>query len=394
MNLLRKITLIIVVLVVFAASVLITILPSLYENELNKVLPSSGAPSNQALELHKTLDVCDLHADSLLWDRNLNKKTVRGHVDIPRLIEGNVAIQTFSIVTKVPKGLNIHSNDANSDEVTLLAMIQIWPVDTWIGLKPRLLYQANKLHKFARGSKGKFSVIESVKDLESYLQSRKSNPEQTAGILAVEGSHALEGNLDNIDLFFDNGIRMMAPTHFFDNELGGSAHGIKKNGLTEFGKNCIKKMQEKSIIVDLAHASHAVIRDVLKISKKPVLVSHTGVKGTCNNQRNLTDAEIRGVASTGGLIGIGYWSTAVCGSDVPSIAKAIKYTAKIAGVEHVALGSDFDGAVTVPFDTSKLVLVTDALLKQGFNEKEIRLIMGENYINLLRKELPSEPKQE
>ena len=95
------------------------------------------------------------------------------------------------------------------------------------------------------------------------------------------------------------------------------------------------------------------------------MISHTGVKGTCNNNRNLSDDELRAVARTGGVIGIGYWETATCGSDAAAIARAIRYAANVVGVEHVGLGSDFDGATIEPFDTTGLVKITEALLAQG-----------------------------
>jgi microsomal dipeptidase-like Zn-dependent dipeptidase len=150
----------------------------------------------------------------------------------------------------------------------------------------------------------------------------------------------------------------------------------------------IKRMQAKSMIVDLAHASPATIRDVLAISTRPVVVSHTGVKGTCDNTRNLSDDELRGVAKTGGVIGIGYWEQATCGRDARAIAKAIRYTANLVGVEHVGLGSDFDGSVAAPFDTTGLVLITEALIEQGFTDEEIRLIMGGNALRVLQDGLP------
>jgi microsomal dipeptidase-like Zn-dependent dipeptidase len=142
------------------------------------------------------------------------------------------------------------------------------------------------------------------------------------------------------------------------------------------------------MLLDLAHASPAVIQDTLAISAAPLVVSHTGVKGTCDNTRNLTDEQLRGIAGTGGVIGIGYWETAVCGRDARSIARAVRYTADLVGVEHVALGSDFDGAVTTPFDASGLAQITDALIEQGFGEEEIRMIMGGNVVRLLTQTLP------
>jgi microsomal dipeptidase-like Zn-dependent dipeptidase len=182
---------------------------------------------------------------------------------------------------------------------------------------------------------------------------------------------------------------MMAPTHFFDNEMGGSAHGIEKGGLTAKGREMIRRMEERRMIVDLAHASARTIDDVLALATKPVVVSHTGVRGTCDNARNLDDGQLRRIAQTGGIIGIGYWDTAVCGTDAGAIARAIRHTANVVGVEHVALGSDFDGAVSTPFDTTGLVQLTDALLAQGFTDDEVEKIMGGNVVRLLLENLPS-----
>src|SRR5205823_1747437 len=182
---------------------------------------------------------------------------------------------------------------------------------------------------------------------------------------------ALDGDLANLDALFDAGFRMMSPTHFFDNEVGGSAHGLNKGGLTEMGREMIRRMEAKHMIVDLAHASPKVIDDVLAMATKPVVVSHSGVKGTCDNTRNLNDTQMARIAQTGGVIGIGYWETAVCGRDVRAIARAIRYAVNLVGIEHVGLGSDFDGAIGAIFDTTGLSTLTEALLADGFSEGEI-----------------------
>ncbi len=341
-----------------------------------------------AKRLHSSLTVVDLHADSLLWNRDLLKRNERGHVDVPRLIEGNVAVQVFTIVTKVPEDMNIGSNSGDSDKITSLSIVQGWPPSTWRSLSQRTLFQADKLRDFARRSDGKLTVVESVSDLDNYLSRREREHDITAGILGIEGAHALEGDLKNIDVFYDRGIRLIAPVHFFDNNIGGSAHGKKRGGLTPLGIKMIEKMQKKGMIVDLAHASPAVFRDAIRISTRPIVVSHTGVKGTCNNNRNLSDDQLRGVARTGGVIGIGYWKTAVGGRDVGAIVRAIKYATRVAGVDHVSLGSDFDGAVTTPFDASQLSLVTEALQKAGFTDEEIAKIMGGNALRVFKEVLP------
>jgi microsomal dipeptidase-like Zn-dependent dipeptidase len=210
----------------------------------------------------------------------------------------------------------------------------------------------------------------------------------TAGFLGIEGAQVLEGDVANVDVMFNAGFRMMAPTHFFDNDIGGSAHGVEKGGLTEKGSAMIRRMESLGMIVDVAHASPRTIDDVLAIATRPVVVSHTGVKGTCDNSRNLSDDHIRALARTGGVIGIGYWDTATCGTDARAIARAMRHVASLVGARHIGLGSDYDGAVTAPFDTSQLVRITDALLLEGFNDQEIEMIMGGNMLRLLKENLP------
>jgi microsomal dipeptidase-like Zn-dependent dipeptidase len=147
-------------------------------------------------------------------------------------------------------------------------------------------------------------------------------------------------------------------------------------------------MERRGIIVDLAHSSGATIREVLAIAQRPPIVSHTGLKGTCDNARNLSDDQLRSVARAGGLVGIGDWPTAVCGDTPAAVARAIRYAVGVVGDEHVALGSDFDGAVTTPFDASRIDALTEAMLDAGLPETSVRRVLGENAVALLRKLLP------
>ena len=385
----KKILIVLLVILLAGLGVLFFIVPGQVERDMNVTLnrPPYRA-SSQAQELHRELLIADLHADSLLWDRDLNVRGERGHVDVPRLIEGNVALQAFTVVTKTPRGMNIESNDGSTDNITLLAVAERWPVASWGSLKERALYQARKLHDVAAQSNGKLVIVKSSADLAAYLERRKGEPEITAGFLGIEGAHALEGDVNNVDLLFDAGFRMMAPTHFFDTEMGGSAHGVAKGGLTDKGREMVRRMEARRMIVDLAHASPQTIEDVLAMATRPVVVSHSGVKGTCDNTRNLSDEQLKAIAGTGGVIGIGYWDTATCGRDAGAIARAVRYAADLVGVRHVGLGSDYDGAITAPFDTTGLVLITEALLDEGFSRPEIEMIMGGNVIRLLKENLP------
>ncbi len=344
--------------------------------------------ATETSELHRRLIVADLHADSLLWDRDLLKENHWGHVDIPRLIKGNVALQAFSVVTKTPRGLNIERNSAASDNIRLLSFAQRWPPRTWTSLQQRALYQAEKLHDFAARSNGALVIIKSRAELEAYLAKRRTQSGVTAGWLTIEGAHALEGELANLDALYQAGFRMIAPTHLADSEIGASASGESQRGLTLIGEKWVAEMERRNMIIDLAHASPQTIDDVLRLAQRPVIVSHTGVKGACNNNRNLSDAQIKRIAQNGGLIGIGFWSNATCGTDIAAIVKSIRYAVKIAGIEQVALGSDWDGYVATPIDAAGIGAITAALQKASFDETPIRNIMGENVVRFLSRALP------
>jgi membrane dipeptidase len=377
-------------LLLVAAAAFTTAGPGMVERRFNGLFPGPlPSPSAHAVALHRRLVVADLHADPLLWGRDLRKRASRGHVDLPRLIEGNVAVQGFGVVTKTPRNLNLVRNDDRTDDVTLLALAQRWPPATWRSLKERALYQARRLQEMADGSEGRLAVLRTRADLELYLGRRAAGPaDRTAGFLGLEGGQSLEGDLANVDALFDAGYRMIGPVHFFDTEWGASAHGVSKGGLTEAGRGLVRRLEEKGMLLDLAHASPRTFADALAVARRPVMVSHTGVRGTCDSVRNLDDGQLRGIARTGGVIGIGYWDTAVCGRDVAAVVRAIRHAVAVAGADHVGLGSDFDGAVSVPFDTAALAVVTDGLLRSGMAEDDVAKVMGGNVVRVLSRTLP------
>ena len=185
---------------------------------------------------------------------------------------------------------------------------------------------------------------------------------------------------------------MIAPVHFFDTAFGGlrarrgqgrphrrrARAGARPRAS---GRCCSTSRTPRRRRID----------DALALARRPVVVSHTGVKGTCDNARNLSDAHLRGVARTGGVIGIGFWETAVCGTRTrDAIARAIRHA--VARGRHRARrasGSDFDGAVATPFDAAGLASLTEALLAEGFGDTDIARIMGANAIRVLEEALPA-----
>lgn len=376
-------------LVVTAALAAPSIVPGKVESGLNRVTTKGPwKASDEAEDLHRKFLVADLHADSLLWGRDLTQKASFGHVDFPRLREAGVGLQAMTLVTRAPKGQNIHATDPSApDDVTLLMAVSGRSPATWSSPKARALAQTRELETYVQRD-GKARIIRTRGELDAALRDRVADPELLALFVGVEGAHALDGELAAVDELFDAGIRMMAPTHFFDNAVGGSAHGLEKGGLTELGRAVIARQAELGMVVDLAHASTQTQIDVLGIVDKPVVVSHTGVRGTCDTERNLTDAQVRAIADNGGVIGIGFWKTASCGDDAAAVARAMRYVRDLVGIEHVALGSDFDGAVATPWDITGLPLVTEALIAEGFSETEIELALGSNTVRVLRANLP------
>lgn len=381
----RRWPLFVLLLLVVGGAAFFALAPGIIERGLNQI---DGKPlpqvSERAKALHKTLTIVDLHSDSLLWSRDFTDRAARGHMDLPRLSDGNVALQILSSVTKTPKNQNYDANGADSDNITGLAIAQLQPLRTWDSLLERSLWHAEKLDRFARADGRKLRTVMRANHIDAVLRVRSRGQKLVGAMLSIEGLQNLEGDIANLDKLYAAGFRMAGLTHFFDNDLAGSMHGLEKGGLTPLGRRVVERMEAKGMIVDIAHCSAACVADVLKMARRPVVSSHGGVQATCHVNRNLSDEQIRGVAATGGLIGIGYWDAAICDTSPASVARAMKHVRDLVGIEHVALGSDYDGATTVRFDTSQLVQVTQALIDAGFTADEIRAAMGGNAVRVLK----------
>jgi membrane dipeptidase len=357
----------------------------------NKVIAHDPWPvSTEAHALHDDMIVGDWHADSLMWRRDLTKRGNRGQVDIPRLIEGGSALQMFTAVTKSPAGLNYEENSAEAfDNITLVAVGQLWPMRTWNSLLERAVYQAEKLHRFEKADPEKLKIVLTQADLDEVLEARANGSDIVGGLLGIEGAHPLEGDLANLDVLEAAGYRMIALQHFFDNKVGGSLHGQANNGLTEFGRAVVAEVAKRNLVLDVAHSSPQVVRDVLEMTDIPIIVSHTGIHGFCPAKRNFTDDLMQDIAATGGVIAMGYWAEVTCDDFAPDgIARMIKVAIATVGEDHVSLGSDYDGSVKTKFDTSELPALTHALLEAGVSEVQIRKVMGENMVRVLRERLP------
>lgn len=380
----KKLGLALAVLLIIAAYVFYGVLPQRFDRTHNVVLDHNPyVVSNEARALHETIPVADLHSDMLLWRRDPLKRNRRGQTDLPRLKEGGVALQVFTAVTKTPSNMNYEKNAADSDRLTLLMIAQAWPIQTWFSIYERAAYQASRLDDLERRASGDFVFVKSAGDLRRALDRGA-----LAGVFGIEGAHSLEGKLENIDRLYEAGMRVMGLVHFFDNKLGGSLHGLSKEGLTPFGRDAVDYAAAKGIIIDVAHSSEQTVRDVLARTDKPIILSHTGLKGFCDSPRNISDDLMQAIAAKGGLIGVGFWDGAVCDPSIENVAAEIVYAVNLLGAEHVALGSDFDGTVTTTFDASELAALTQELMDAGLDDETIRAVMGENAIRFFLENLP------
>lgn len=192
--------------------------------------------------------------------------------------------------------------------------------------------------------------------------------------------------MHNLANLYGAGYRVLGLSHFGDGVAGGSLHGNEKKGLTPFAEALIMRAEHIGMVIDLAHASDKMLYEALKIMKKPFFYSHTGAYGVHKNHRTLPDRDLRKIALKGGVIGVAFFESATGGRGIQAIVDTIKYIRDKAGIDHVAIGSGWDGRNSMPagLDAAGMWRVTDALMKDGsFSDQDIEKIMEGNALRVL-----------
>ncbi len=247
-------------------------------------------------------------------------------------------------------------------------------------------YFEGQIKKYPKG----LVQVKTKEDIETISKDKK-----VGCLLTIENGGAIENKLENVDYFYNKGVRVMSITWNEDNLLGCGAYTKKDNGLTEFGKQYIKKLNDKKIIVDVSHSSENTFWDTIKISKRPVVATHSCCYSLCHHPRNLKDEQIKAIAERQGMIGICYCTSFLSDTGIAGtkeIAKHIAYIANLVGIDYVGLGSDFDGLEkeNIPTDLKSIGQIQNliqSLQDIGFYKNEIEKIMGENWARILKKEL-------
>ena len=364
------------------------------------------------VELHRDALVADLHSDAamrMMEGCDFGKRDTTGHMDIPRLREGGIDLQVMAcwVATETPKDMCRPHVDSMLDS---------------------LQAQVNRYQNQAE-------ICRTAADAERIIADGK-----IAIFEGIENGVAIADDLANLQHFYDRGVRYLTLTHTASNDWCTSSADTAPafHGLTEFGREVVRKMNELGMIIDISHASPEAVEEVLKVTADPVIASHSCVRALCDHDRNLTDDQIKAIAANGGVIGINFFDLylsrewlrhadslwAMHGAELDSIGKLyagddkkireyhhsvgqmidremqnvpvnvgtvvdhIDYIVKLVGPDYVCFGSDFDGIPALPTgleDCSKVPNITAELVKRGYSDEDVRKILGGNFMRVFRK---------
>ncbi|WP_293912552.1 MULTISPECIES: dipeptidase [unclassified Sphingobacterium] len=357
-------------------------------------------------QIHKDLIVVDGHNDviyeSIFKSKDIGKRLNTGHTDLPRLKEGGVDVQVFAVWSddkKWKKGAFNHAND-----------------------------QIDALEKMISKNSQQIELAKSSKDIDAIL-----NKGKIAAVIGVEGGNMIESKIANLEKLYDRGVRYLTLTWNYNLPWVTAAaievktSSDKGKGLTAHGKDIIRRMNELGMMVDLSHGGEKTFYDVIATSTKPILVSHSNAYALMPHYRNLKDEQLEALKKNGGVIGVNFYSGFLdptytervkklyrkhfgdkgnyklsptrqyeklpkklqheANAPMSKLLEHINYLVKKVGVDHVAIGSDYDGIESPPReleDVSTFPLLTKALLEQGYSKEDVGKIMGGNFLRLLR----------
>lgn len=326
--------------------------------------------------MHPDLFVVDGHADTLYRALRRGKRweepDAESQTDLPRFVRGGVNLQVFALFSD--------------------------PAHRGVGFAVRALEMINAFFRGIEGARENPALASSLSGIGCVL--RKGDVERARGgfwgLLSIEGGEAIGGSVDALEAYFRFGVRAMGLVWNHRNELAdGVAEAESGGGLTRLGREVVRRMNEWGMLVDVSHLSETGFWDVVRCAKAPIYASHSNARRLCNHPRNLTDDQLKAVADSGGVVGINFCDYFLVDSgdaNVDHVIDHIAYISDLVGIEHVGLGTDYDGIETPPVgleDVSKLPRLHGALEERGFDESAIRAVLGENLARLYQAVLPA-----
>jgi membrane dipeptidase len=280
-----------------------------------------------------------------------------GHVDVPRMRDGGMGAQFFSLVS-LPVAVRGRAQ-AVHDQIDILSEV-------------------------IAGGSGDLRLARTAADVDDCRRDGV-----IGALLGIEGAHALEGDLDRVETFARRGVRYLGLLHFSANEAGFPAYGSGRRddeGLTPWGFELVVRCEAARVLVDLSHINRRGFLDACRVATRPPIVSHTGVLGVHEHWRNIGDDQLRAVADKGGVVGVIFYPRYLGGEGLEPVVKHILHILNVVGEDTPALGSDWDGFI-VPTrelsDPGGLPLLTDALIRAGVPERTLAKILRRNAMRIL-----------
>jgi len=317
-------------------------------------------------KLHQDSVIFDGHCDTLLdilsGKRKFGERSVDGHIDLPRLREGGVTAQVFAVYLED----------------------QYLPA----GAVKQTLRVLDVLHRELAAHPDTFTLATKAADIRAAKRAGK-----VAAVAGLEGAEALEGDLGTLRMFYRLGVRLLTVAWSRRNQAAdGVGESRTGGGLTTFGLQMVQECNKLGILLDISHLAPAGVRDVLEASTQPIIASHSNAYALCGHPRNLTDEQLLAVANKGGVVCVVFVPSFVTAdrkdASLEKLLDHIDHIVRVAGVDHVGLGSDFDGFSPPPpvglEDVTHLPGITAGLVQRGYSEAHVRKILGENFLRVFR----------
>lgn len=318
--------------------------------------PPSPAEFAAALALHRRTLVADGHCDSILevvsGKRQLTEASQIGHVDFPRARQAGLGLQVFTA----------------------------WPSPEYYRFPARRTLQLiEHLLRQIEAAPEQVRLCRTAAEIDAAQADGR-----LAALINVEGGEVLEGALEGLHILYRLGVRLLQPVWNYGNDLADGLEHETGTGLTDFGRAVVREMNALGMVLDLSHLPQAGFYQVLELSTQPVLFTHGNCRALHEHRRNLTDDQIKALAAQGGVMGISFVSYFMGPNPtVATVADHIDHAVQVVGsCHHVGYGSDFDGTDLVPQgleDVSRLPNLTAELMRRGYRESDLQLILGGNY---------------
>lgn len=322
------------------------------------------------MQIHDEAILVDTHNDFVwkVFDNGavFGERNSFTQSDLPRFKEGGVDVQVFAVWIPVSKSSKAFSFT---------------------------LGQIERLKNMENASASEFEFAETYDDII-----RITNEKKLCGLIGIEGGTVIGNNLDNINKLYEMGVRYIGLTWNNSNSISTSAKDESEtgdnSGLTEFGAEVVKRMNETGMLIDVSHLSGQGFWDVIEKTNSPVIASHSNCYSINPHYRNLTDDQIKAIAKNGGYIGINFYDKFLDkdgernGSDIEKVMEHINHIKNLVGVDCIGIGADYDGGITPArelYDVTCYPLLTKKLLENGYTESDVKKILGENFLKVFKR---------